>query len=80
MHFSTSALASIAAIFATANGASLTRVSGWGANPTNLEMNIYVPDKVAAKPAIILAVCSHRVAVIDYQTDIFVAPLVWWHW
>jgi acetylxylan esterase len=55
MHFSTSVLSSIAAICATANGA-LTRVNDFGANPSNLQMNIYVPAKVAAKPAIILAV------------------------
>ena len=55
MHFSTSVLGSIAALCATANGA-LTRVNDFGANPSNLQMNIYVPAKVAEKPAIILAV------------------------
>ncbi|CAA9960938.1 LpqC Poly depolymerase [Pyrenophora teres f. maculata] len=56
MHFSTSLLSSIAAICATANGAALTLVpEGWGANPTALEMNIYVPDTLATKPPIILA-------------------------
>ncbi|KAI4604561.1 hypothetical protein J4E80_011040 [Alternaria sp. BMP 0032] len=54
MHFSTSVLGSIAALCATANGA-LTRVNDFGANPSNLQMNIYVPAKVAEKPAIILA-------------------------
>ncbi|KAF1938926.1 alpha/beta-hydrolase [Clathrospora elynae] len=53
MHISTSVLGGIAAICATANGA-LTRVNDFGTNPTNLQMNIYVPSKVAAKPAIIL--------------------------
>lgn len=55
MHFSTSVLGSVAALCATANGA-LTRVNDFGANPSNLQMNIYVPAKVAEKPAIILAV------------------------
>jgi hypothetical protein len=55
MHFSTSVLGSIVAFCATANAA-LTRVNDFGANPSNLQMNIYVPAKLATKPAIILAV------------------------
>ncbi|CAI9636243.1 carbohydrate esterase family 1 protein [Alternaria burnsii] len=54
MHFSTSVLGSIVAFCATANAA-LTRVNDFGANPSNLQMNIYVPAKLATKPAIILA-------------------------
>lgn len=57
MHFTTSLLSSLVAISATANAA-LTRVNDFGANPSNLQMNIYVPTKLATKPAIILAVFS----------------------
>ena len=40
-----------------ASCASLTRVTEFGANPTELQMFLYVPDKVADNPAIIVAVC-----------------------
>ena len=36
--------------------ASLQQVTNFGTNPTNIKMYIYVPDKVATKPAIIVAV------------------------
>jgi acetylxylan esterase len=39
-----------------AMGASLQQVTSFGNNPTGINMYIYVPDKVAAKPAIIVAV------------------------
>jgi endo-1,4-beta-xylanase len=39
-----------------ASAASLTRVTGFGSNPSNLNMYIYVPNKVAAKPALLVAV------------------------
>lgn len=38
--------------------ASLQQVTNFGANPTKINMYIYVPDKVAAKPAVIVAVSS----------------------
>ena len=34
----------------------LVSVPNFGNNPTSLQMNIYVPTNVAAKPAVILAV------------------------
>ncbi|MFC7308178.1 PHB depolymerase family esterase [Streptomyces monticola] len=40
----------------TAEAASLTRVTGFGANPTNLNMYMYVPDNVAARPALLVLV------------------------
>ena len=43
--------------------AKLDKVADFGANPSKINMYIYVPDKVAAKPAII-------VAVSDYSTNI----------
>jgi acetylxylan esterase len=38
-----------------ASAASLQQVSGWGANPSNIRMFIYVPDRVATNPSIIVA-------------------------
>jgi acetylxylan esterase len=41
----------------TGYGASLQTVKDWGDNPSGIsQMQIYVPDKIAAKPAIILGV------------------------
>lgn len=57
MHVSTSIVSGLAAFSTTANAA-LTRVNDFGANPSNLQMNIYVPAKLATKPAIIVAVRS----------------------
>ena len=37
-------------------GASLVQVTDFGANPTKIDMYIYVPDKVATKPAVVVAV------------------------
>jgi hypothetical protein len=39
--------------------AALVPVSNFGDNPTGLQMSIYVPDKLATKPPVILAVCRH---------------------
>jgi hypothetical protein len=39
--------------------ASLQPVTSWGDNPTKLSMSIYVPDKLAAKPPIIIVVSIH---------------------
>ncbi|MFJ2443535.1 PHB depolymerase family esterase [Streptomyces sp. NPDC087658] len=36
--------------------ASLTEVTGFGANPSNLQMYLYVPDNVATRPAVLVAV------------------------
>jgi hypothetical protein len=48
----------LAATAATCLGASLQPVSDFGNNPTNIQMNIYVPDKLATKPAVIVAVST----------------------
>jgi poly(3-hydroxybutyrate) depolymerase len=45
-------LASATAVLA----ASLQQVRDFGKNPTNLQMYIYVPDKLAASPPVIVAV------------------------
>ncbi|HET9656079.1 MAG TPA: PHB depolymerase family esterase, partial [Kineosporiaceae bacterium] len=39
-----------------ASAATLTPVTGFGANPSNLNMYVYVPDSPAAKPALLVAV------------------------
>ena len=39
--------------------ASLVQVQNFGNNPTRINMYIYVPDKVAAKPAVVVAVSDH---------------------
>ncbi|MEU8424166.1 PHB depolymerase family esterase [Micromonospora sp. NPDC048835] len=49
-------LAVAALTFASpASAATLTQVSNFGTNPTNLQMHLYVPDRVATRPAILLA-------------------------
>ncbi len=42
------------------SAATLTEITGFGTNPTNLRMHLYVPDSVAARPAVLVAVhyCS----------------------
>lgn len=50
-------LLGLAAMAETAFGASLQQVQNWGTNPSKIQMYIYVPDKLATKPAIIVAVC-----------------------
>ncbi|MBM7075080.1 extracellular catalytic domain type 1 short-chain-length polyhydroxyalkanoate depolymerase [Micromonospora humida] len=52
------ALATVTAVVAAPNPASaatLTQVTNFGTNPTNLQMHLYVPDRVAARPALLLA-------------------------
>ncbi|PWR14173.1 esterase, partial [Micromonospora acroterricola] len=49
-------LAAAALTFAApASAATLTQVTGFGNNPTNLQMHLYVPDRLASRPAIVLA-------------------------
>lgn len=54
--------ATLAAIFAApvASAASLQQITNFGYNPTNLGMYLYVPDNVAQRPAVVVAVhyCS----------------------
>lgn len=49
-------LLTVVASAALSAGASLKPVTGFGSNPTSLQMYLYTPDKVAEKPAIIVAV------------------------
>jgi hypothetical protein len=46
----------LTALAALGFGASLVQVEDFGTNPTNIYMYIYVPDKLFAKPAVIVAV------------------------
>jgi acetylxylan esterase len=39
-----------------ASAASLTEVTNFGTNPSNLRMYLYVPDRVATRPAVLVAV------------------------
>ncbi|MEU9896717.1 PHB depolymerase family esterase [Streptomyces phaeochromogenes] len=41
---------------AAAPAAALTEVTGFGTNPSNLQMYLYVPDSVTANPAVVVAV------------------------
>jgi acetylxylan esterase len=40
----------------SASAASLTRVTDFGANPSNLQMYLYVPNTVKPRPAVLVAV------------------------
>lgn len=40
---------------APASSAQLAEVTGFGANPTNLRMHLYVPDNVGSRPPVLLA-------------------------
>jgi len=46
----------VAATATPAAAASLVEVTNFGANPTGLRMHLYVPDRVAARPAVLVAV------------------------
>jgi poly(hydroxyalkanoate) depolymerase family esterase len=49
-------LAGSLTIAAPASAATLTEITNFGANPSNLRMHLYVPDQVAPRPAVLLAV------------------------
>src|SRR5512140_708935 len=40
-------------VSSAARGASLVQVTGFGNNPTNLQMHLYVPDRLAAQPGVL---------------------------
>ncbi|MEV4482707.1 extracellular catalytic domain type 1 short-chain-length polyhydroxyalkanoate depolymerase [Micromonospora coxensis] len=52
------ALTALAAVSvpAPASAAALTEVTNFGANPSNLRMYLYVPDRIAPQPALVVAV------------------------
>jgi hypothetical protein len=51
-------VATLSSLANVASGAQLTKVPDFGPNPSNIEMFIYVPDKLAPNPPVILAVSS----------------------
>src|SRR3954449_7194539 len=48
--------AAVLAYVPPAAAASLQEITGFGANPTNLRMHLYVPDRPAANPGLLVAV------------------------
>ncbi|PGH15583.1 hypothetical protein AJ79_02365 [Helicocarpus griseus UAMH5409] len=48
-------ISALVALASTTLGAELTEVTNFGPNPSNAKMNIYVPDNLAANPAVIVA-------------------------
>ncbi|WJK40255.1 PHB depolymerase family esterase [Solwaraspora sp. WMMA2056] len=49
------AAAAVLTFAAPASAATLTEVTNFGTNPSNLRMYLYVPDRVATRPAILVA-------------------------
>ncbi|GGO14030.1 extracellular catalytic domain type 1 short-chain-length polyhydroxyalkanoate depolymerase [Micromonospora parathelypteridis] len=52
----TALVAATLTIAPPASAATLTEVTGFGTNPSNLRMHLYVPDRVQASPGILVAV------------------------
>ncbi|MBM0231254.1 PHB depolymerase family esterase [Micromonospora sp. STR1_7] len=48
-------MTAVVTVATPASAATLTQVTNFGSNPTNLQMHLYVPDRVAARPALLLA-------------------------
>lgn len=55
-----SVILALAALVVSAKAAKLTTVADFGDNPSKISMSIYVADKLAAKPAIIVLVSQPR--------------------
>lgn len=49
-------LAALVRLEAPASAASLVEITNFGTNPSNLRMHLYVPDRVASRPAVVVAV------------------------
>lgn len=50
------ALLGVPTMTSTASAATLVEVTGFGTNPTNLRMHLYVPDGIGTRPAVLVAV------------------------
>jgi hypothetical protein len=48
----------------------LKEVCSWGPNPTSLELHVYTPPKLAAKPAIILVVMIQSYEQNDKEAEL----------
>jgi hypothetical protein len=80
MLFPTPSLVVLSAFAALSSCASLVQVQNFGTNPTKINMYLYAPDKVAAKPAIIVAVSGRKYRLllgIAHTDRSSVAPLRW---
>jgi hypothetical protein len=47
----------------------LKEVCGWGANPTDLQLHVYTPPQLAAKPAILLVVRRQSLHQNDKEAE-----------
>src|SRR4051812_43840366 len=54
-----------------ASAATLTQITNFGTNPTNINMFLYVPDKVVAKPPILVVAhyCGGSAAAMYSGTE-----------
>ncbi|MEU0485908.1 PHB depolymerase family esterase [Streptosporangium sp. NPDC006013] len=64
-------LAGLLAQTPTARAATLTQIGNFGANPGNIQMHLYVPDNVAPRPGILVAMhgCNGRATDFHQQTE-----------
>nr|BFE82031.1 hypothetical protein GCM10020093_046320 [Planobispora longispora] len=64
-------LAGLVALAPKARAATLTQIGDFGVNPGNLQMHLYVPDNVAARPGILVAMhgCNGRATHFHQQTE-----------
>lgn len=49
-------VAGLVATAPTASAASLVEITGFGTNPSNLRMHLFVPDQLPARPAVLVAI------------------------
>ncbi|KAI5776944.1 esterase/lipase [Geopyxis carbonaria] len=66
MHLITTLLTGLGALAGLASAAAFTEVTGFGTNPSNAKMYIYVPDKLAAKPAVVVGIHWCHGTATDY--------------
>lgn len=70
MQFSINVL-TVLSLLGGASAAQLAQFTGWGANPGNIpRVDIYVPDRLAANPAVILGV-SFKLQIENMEMDGF---------
>ncbi|GAA4091565.1 extracellular catalytic domain type 1 short-chain-length polyhydroxyalkanoate depolymerase [Nonomuraea soli] len=64
-------LAGLVALAPQARAATLTQIGDFGANPGNIQMHLYVPDTVASRPGIVVAMhgCNGRAVDFHRQTE-----------
>jgi len=64
-------LAALVAQVPEARAATLTRIGDFGANPGNIQMYLYVPDNVVARPGVLVAMhgCNGQATAFHQQTE-----------